>query len=371
MPSLPKKCPQHILETFTRDVVVAQHYPEYTTGYNLKTFFNGTDFGRGGFGNSTSAFLYNPAGDFLAVIKGYSLESANVPYVAMLIPACDMLRQLPLHHSRLALPFATAHYLVDDQHYQTIATAATPGRSIIDYLAAYATTRDSPQKENALSTLLRAVAQTATALAELHAFSPYIDRPISPYLLNLEDAVISYFLDLLDYEPHRFPFSSATFKEHFEPLFHAAYAIPLRSGYIHGDSNATNIFYSQEQHQITFIDSLTLFHSIDNQGYPSGNITQDYAFCRFSFALYGYFYGCSPQELAIIDHVFTTAYYSQNPLLEHPAPHLHFYQLFHWIAYAKVVDSLLHTRPHLQPKLNPLLQYILQQIADVLQIPPQ
>jgi hypothetical protein len=357
-------CPWQLLEDFAIKVCT-EHYPQHLDNYNLKQFFNTTDFARGGFTGHTIGFLNDAQGSLIAVLKGYLIKPEDAECMRVLIPACDILRQLPVKHSSLALPMSTVQYQHDGKLYQIIATAAAHGTSITDYIKAVVHPETTTQ-EDRFNNLRNAVSSLARALAELHTLSVQNDLPIAPYFINSENSIIGYFLDLLEAEPKRFPFQADTFKALFIPIFQAANLKPLLSGYVHGDSNITNIFYSSSSNHITFVDTMTLFHAIDSEGRPRGNIIQDYIFCQGSLQLYCHYYGCSTVISTVVDRLFALTYAAYAPKIVIDSHQQRYYKLYHWITTAKTVDGLMHYRPAMRQSLETMFKYTLKQIQSCL-----
>lgn len=339
------------MERFAKSVAI-KFYPEHAKEYILKPFINENDFGQGGFGGNSTALLLDKKGGLLAVLKGGGLNPAYLAYYHLLVPACDMLRLLPLKRSTLALPIATEHLTANGDHFQLIATPGAPGQALTALIANKMAVKE-------------AVGATARALAELHSLSSHNDRPIASHFISMEDAVVAYFLGMMELAPSQFPFSIELFKRSFAELFSQAHKQPFPSGYIHGDSNITNIFFDLPS-RVTFIDSLTMFHAIDREGYPAGNIIQDYAACRFSLELYGHYYGMVDDELKGLDKLFCREYSFEREGRGFLPEQLSFAAVLHWISYAKIIDCLKYNKPQMAQRLSPLLCWVLKRLGSIL-----
>lgn len=331
---------------FSRKVIAA-HHPSQEESYRLEDFAGNEEFGNGGLTGSIIKKAIADNGKVLFFFKGYPLELEKLAYTYLLIPLCSKLRELPLKKIKLVLPIAESTVLIDGAPFQIIATPAAPGASAVDLI------RDLAQNSISEEAFLHIVQEIASGLEELNTLSVHNSFKLPQEVEKLEDLCINVFRLFLQENPDRFPFTLPQFEHSFAKIFKDAHAIPFQTGYIHGDGNLTNIFHNIHSHQTYLIDSLTIFHSIQPNGLPAGNIAHEYCNVRRSFDIFGFYYGLEETVRGRIDHVFITSYH-----LPIPQPHIAYYDLLAWMSWFIITNKTLMKSTSPNNNLPQLLEFL-------------
>ncbi len=341
---------KNVLDSFVAKTI-QDHYPDAAHNYSIQQFVNQDDFGKGGFGGGSVYQVISNEGKLLCVVKVEDVDEEAKKFIDLLVPASNLLRQLPLIDLQLILPISAQITNVNGILQRFIATPAAQGKGIVTDLAALS------RNEIPLESFIKTLQNVSQALAEFNTLLLKESPTLTPELQKIDDKVVEVFLLYLQEHPEWFSFDSKFFKEKFATLYHAAYKIPFQIGFIHGDSSITNIFYDAETNLTSLVDSMTIFRSISLKGEPTGNIAQEFANTRCSLQLYGTYYGLSKEILTSIDNTFTKSY-----PLPIPPEHNLLYSLHFWMAYLVVVYKVKQQKPLLAKSLENLLRYVINSL---------
>lgn len=320
----------------------------------ISPFNNNSDFAAGGFASLYNYHVFDSKKNLLFVAKAEEITSENLSSISLLIPACNQLRQLPLKHSKLILPFYADAFEANDLIFQCVAIEAAPGNSISQLISQYS------QQKTSWETLLAASKQAATALSELNSFLPSSLREIHRAQQDNEDKIAGIFALYQEEHPDWFPFTLDEFNKGFANALVNAHSDPFPIGIIHGDSNITNIFYESRIPQISLIDSLCILQSITPQGKPIGNVSQEYTWTLCSFELMGQYYGLKEDQIKQLLTAF-----AKNYTVAVPPNQFLYYSLLFWMAYT-IICNKISRHKSMADSLLTLRHYILQKVKSLL-----
>ncbi len=191
-----------------------------------------------------------------------------------------------------------------------LVSAVAAGRPIDDIIADAGQSQGA-EREQRLAVLSQAVADTATALAELHTRPEGSGRPVAGSYLNFHTALARRLADAVLAD--RFLYEDLgglrvdELSRRVDDAIVASRRDPGRAALVHGDAHPGNFFWDPSR-GVTFIDTPTFHYSVDDHGNPIASPERDVSNFEQRLAHYGRVFHLASDEVGRLHETFISSY---------------------------------------------------------------